>query len=158
MGMKAATIHELKQELQALPPAQLVTLCLRLARYKKDNKELLTYLLFEASSEQTYIESIKEMIDEGFAALANDNFYIAMKKLRKVLRTAAKFIRYTGSRQVEVEVLLHFCAQLKSSGLLQHTSTALANLYAQQQKKINKAITHLHEDLQFDYQRQAARL
>ena len=46
--MKASTVSELKEELKHLPPAQLLELCLRLARFKKENKELLTYLLFEA--------------------------------------------------------------------------------------------------------------
>ena len=47
--MKAASISEIKTELKGLPPAQLTELCLRLARFKKENKELLTYLLFEAN-------------------------------------------------------------------------------------------------------------
>ena len=49
--MKAATINELKQELQNIPPAKVTELCLRLARFKKENKELLTYLLFEENLE-----------------------------------------------------------------------------------------------------------
>ena len=40
--MKAATIHEIKQELVTLKPAALSELCLRLAKFKKENKELLT--------------------------------------------------------------------------------------------------------------------
>ena len=44
--MKAATIIELKQELNNTSPAIVSELCLRLARFKKENKELLTYLLF----------------------------------------------------------------------------------------------------------------
>ena len=46
--MKAATVHELKEELKHRSAAQLVELCNRLVRFKKENKELLTYLLFEA--------------------------------------------------------------------------------------------------------------
>ena len=56
--MKAATIHEIKQELNTTPPAALLDLCLRLAKYKKENKELLTFLLFEAHDEAAYIESV----------------------------------------------------------------------------------------------------
>jgi hypothetical protein len=62
--MKAASINEIKQELQSLPPSRLNELCLRLARFKKDNKELLTYLLFEAADETAYIESVKKEIDQ----------------------------------------------------------------------------------------------
>jgi hypothetical protein len=40
--MKTATIQEIKQELLALPHSELAELTLRLARSKKENKELLT--------------------------------------------------------------------------------------------------------------------
>ena len=50
--MKTASIQELKQELQATSQTKLLDLCLRLAKFKKENKELLTYLLFEAHDEE----------------------------------------------------------------------------------------------------------
>jgi hypothetical protein len=40
--MRSASIQEIKQELQQLKPAELVNTCIRLARFKKENKELLT--------------------------------------------------------------------------------------------------------------------
>jgi hypothetical protein len=43
--MKAASILELKQELQHTSSKEIVELCLRLARFKKENKELLTFFL-----------------------------------------------------------------------------------------------------------------
>ena len=69
--MKTASVQELKQELQSVPPARLLELCLRLARFKKENKELLTYLLFEAHDEEGYINSVNQVIDEGFAGVTN---------------------------------------------------------------------------------------
>lgn len=50
--MKTATIAELKSELGNVPAPQLAELCIRLAKFKKENKELLTYLLFEAYDEE----------------------------------------------------------------------------------------------------------
>jgi len=44
--MKAASSKEIKSALIEQSPTQLTELCLRLARFKKENKELLTYLLF----------------------------------------------------------------------------------------------------------------
>ena len=41
--MKPATVHQLKRELQTRTPDELLQLCLRLAKFKKENKELLTY-------------------------------------------------------------------------------------------------------------------
>ena len=54
-GMKAATLNEIKQELTNLPSTRVLDLCLRLGRFKKENKELLTYLLFEAHNIPEFI-------------------------------------------------------------------------------------------------------
>jgi hypothetical protein len=149
--MKAATIHEIKQELVTHSPSALTELCLRLAKFKKDNKELLTYLLFEASDEAAYIANVKKEMDLGFEELPKPNLYLTKKSLRKILRTTAKQIRYTGSAQAEVELLTHFCSKIRRSGIPIHTSTVLNNLYRQQLKKIRAAIATMHEDLQYDY-------
>lgn len=156
--MKAATVHEIKQELLDLPPTRLAELCLRLAKFKKDNKELLTYLLFEAADETAYIASIKKTIDEEFADLPKPNLYLTKKSLRKVLRVTAKQIRYTGSPQVEVELLTYFLRKLKDSGIRYGDSPVLLNLYNGQLKKVKGVIAGLHEDLQYDYLRQLAYL
>ena len=152
--MKAASIHEIKQELQSLPPARLAEICLRLAKFKKDNKELLTYLLFEATDEPAFIASIKKDIDEEFAGLPKPNLYLTKKSLRKVLRTTAKQIRYTGSSQTEVELLTYFLRKLRNSGIPYADSPVLVNLYRQQLKKVRGVIDGLHEDLQYDYLRE----
>jgi hypothetical protein len=151
--MKAASIHEIKQELQTLPPSRLTELCLRLARFKKDNKELLTYLLFEAADETAYVESVKKEIDGEFEELPKPNLYLTKKSLRKVLRVTARQIRYTGSPQTQVEVLTYFLRKLRQSGIPYQDSPVLVNLYKQQLKKIRTVIDSLHEDLQHDYRR-----
>jgi hypothetical protein len=157
--MKAATLHELKQELIHQPPKQLIELCLRLSRFKKENKELLTYLIFEADDEQAFIENVKADIDVEFAAIPRDNnLYLIKKSLRKILRTITKYIRFTGSKMVEVQLLLHYCKLIKESGIKIHKSTALANLYEMQLKKIKKALPSLHEDLQYDYGKELEKL
>jgi hypothetical protein len=152
--MKTASVHEIKQELVTNSDRSLVELCLRLAKYKKENKELLTYLLFESHNEEAYISEINSTISEEFESLdAKANLYFTKKSIRKILRIANKHIRYTGSKQAEVAVLIHFCAVLKESGIPFQKSTALDNLYKQQLKKINTALATLHEDIQYDFQR-----
>jgi len=151
--MKAASIQEIKQELKSQSPSELVEFCLRLAKFKKDNKELLTYLLFEAGDETTYIENVKKEIDGEFVELPKPNLYLTKKSLRKVLRNTAKQIRYTGSPQAEVELLTYFCRKIRSSGIPIKDSPVLTNLYRQQLKKINAVIATMHEDLQYDYLR-----
>ena len=156
--MKAASVIEIKQELKELNPAQLVELCLRLARFKKENKELLTFLLFEAHDLASYISSVKEQMDENFAEINTSNIYFAKKTLRKILRIANKYIRYTGSKEAEAEILLHYLTNFKGLKLSWHKSTALTNLYNAQIKKIKAAIDTMHEDLQHDYHRSVERL
>ncbi|TDW96301.1 hypothetical protein [Dinghuibacter silviterrae] len=151
--MNAATIHDLKKELATLPPAELVEACLRLAKYKKENKELLTFLLFEAHDLTGYMEGAKVEIREQLKEV-NTQPYLMKKTLRKVLRTTNKHIRYAASKEVEVELLLFFCKQIRADKIPIHRSTQMVNLFAQQLKKIRKALEGLHEDLQYDYERQ----
>ncbi|WP_438945273.1 hypothetical protein [Sediminibacterium sp.] len=152
--MKAATVHEIKQALMGNTAKELAELCLRLAKFKKENKELLTYLLFEANDEELYIREVQQEISSEMNQIdPGQNLYFAKKSIRKVLRIANKHIRYMGSKQAEVAILLHFCQCLKQSGIPFMKSTALNNLYQQQSKKIDKALSALHEDLQYDYRR-----
>lgn len=152
--MKTSSVSEIKQELLNTPQKQLIELCLQLAKYKKENKELLSYLLFESSDLETYIKNVKADIDEQFENINKDNLYFAKKSLRKILRVTLKYIRHTSSKQAEVELLIYFCNALKNSGIAMRKSTALTNLYNQQIKKIHKAIDTMHEDLQYDYLRE----
>ena len=151
--MKSASIQEIKQELRSLSPARLSELCLRLAKFKKDNKELLTYLLFESDDEAAYIDNVKKEMDEEFTGLPKPNLYLTKKSLRKVLRTTAKQIRYTASPQAEAELLTYFCRKLLDSRISFRDSPVLLNLYRQQLKKIRAVIATLHEDLQYDFLR-----
>lgn len=155
---RAATVHEIKQQLLQEPPMKLVEICLRLAKFKKENKELLTYLLFEADDEPAYIENIKKDVKQLFSAVNTTSLYFAKKTIRKILRIVNKHIRYIGNPQAETELLLFFCSVLKESGLQIEQNTALKNLYNGQLKKIGQAINKLHEDLQYDYSRKLDRI
>ena len=48
--MKAVTITAIQQELKHLSQTDLIDICLQLSKFKKENKELVTYLLFESSN------------------------------------------------------------------------------------------------------------
>ncbi len=152
--MKTASLKEIKTELSTLYPDQLLDICLHLAKYKKENKELLTYLLFEAGDEQLYIKDVKDFISEQFEDINKSNVYFIKKTLRKILRITNRYIKYSGSKQTEVELLIFFCKKIKSSGIPIQEKTALGNIYHRQIQKTYKAITSLHEDLQFDYSKE----
>lgn len=150
--MKAASVAEIKRELATLPDHEVMEICLRLAKFKKDNKELLTYLLYESRDEESYIQSIKRSIDEEMAVVNTSHMYFAKKTVRKVLRNATRLIRYSGSKQTEIEVLIHFCGAIQQLPLPLARGTVLSNIFERQLVKIRKAMSTLHEDLQADYQ------
>ncbi len=150
--MKPASISDLKKDLMNMSSVEVAELCIRLAKYKKENKELLTYLLYEAEHEETYIENIKKEVDQHFKEINYTNIYFAKKSMRKILRIINKYIRYSGLKQTEVELLIFYCLHLKNAKVSIHTSNALTNLYQRQIEKIKKSLATLHEDLQYDYQ------
>lgn len=156
--MKAATVKEIKDQLLELPQKDLVELCLKLSKFKKENKELLTYQLFEAHDEQGYTSSIYAALDILFAEVNTKSIYIAKKNLRKIVRTAARYIRYSNETSTEADVLIYVCSEIKKLPIDLSKSTALQNLYASQVKKIKKAVEGMHEDLQYDYLRQLKEL
>ena len=156
--MESVALNTIKKELNFLPPEQLAELCLRLSRYKRENKELLSYLLFEAHDEAAFIEKVKADVDEQFETMPKGNLYIVKKSLRKILKSINKFIKFSGIKQTDVELLIYFSIKLKAAGYTNTSNTLLTNLYDQQLIKINKAIEKLHEDLQFDYQKELERL
>jgi hypothetical protein len=149
--MKAATLKEIKTELSTLHPQMLIDICLRLAKYKKENKELLTYMLFDSNDESEYVKDVKSQIDELFIGVSKGNSYLAKKAVRKALRTANKYIKYSGSKQTELELTIFFCKKLRKSGLPLYANTVLGNIYMRQAVRIKKVLSLLHEDIQLDY-------
>jgi hypothetical protein len=149
--MKAATIKQIKDELSHSSQEELVNLCLRLSRFKKENKELLTYLLFESANEQAYIESIKQEVDEQFQLINTDSYFYIKKSVRKILRNLKKYIRYSLNKETEVELLIYFCKKLNEFQPSILNNVTLTNLYKRQILFVKNKIDTLHEDLQFDY-------
>ncbi|MBK5277474.1 MAG: hypothetical protein JJE09_01295 [Bacteroidia bacterium] len=152
--MTTASLSDIKKELHTLDQETIEGLCLRLAKYKKENKELLNYLLFEANNEQAYIENVKEELRELFKTIPTTNVYLIKKTLRKILRFANKQIKYSGIKQTELELRIFFCSKMKDARIPRLPGTVLFNLYQQQLKKIEDALTKLPEDLQTDYERE----
>jgi hypothetical protein len=149
--MKIASIITIKKELQHLPKEDLLELCLRLGKFKKENKALLTYLLFEAHDEDGYITSVKSSLDELFDGINTDSYFYMKKTIRKILRQIRVYSRYSNKKSTEVELLLYFCEQLNELRPSIHRNRTLSNLYQRQILALEKKISVLHEDLQYDY-------
>jgi hypothetical protein len=150
--MKAVSVTQIKKELEHLSSEELTELCLRLSKFKKENKELLTYLLFESHEEFGYIESVKAEVDVQFEMINTNSYFYIKKSVRKILRVIKKFARYSLKKETEVELLLHFCHKMKTFEPSIDNNVTLTNIYQRQLVLIKKTVGTLHEDLQYDYQ------
>ena len=151
MGLTAYNLQSVKKELQHLSSTQLADLCLRLAKYKKENKELLSYLLFEANSHDTYVEGIKQEMDTLFKELPS-HYYYAAKSMRKILKLITKHTKFMASKPAEIELLLHYCQEYVNHVDKRTSYKPLKQLLHKQLEKVAKLIATLHEDLQYDHQ------
>lgn len=129
-------------------------LTLRLARFKKENKELLTFLLYEAHDVNGFVQQVKQEMDDEFLRMNRDTIYLAKKSLRKILRIIGKYSRYIGTTEAEIELLVHFINNIHKSNIPYRGGAVISNLYDTQLRKIEKLIGELDEDLQYDWRRE----
>jgi len=149
--MKAPTITQLEKELKTRSPKEVLAICVRLAKHKKENKELLTYLLYGNSDEQEYIAEVKEKINDLFVEINRKTVYTTKKGLQRVVRNMNKLIKYSKNRQTEIEIRIYFCNKVREARIPLNSSTVIRNLYYREVEKIKVIHSKLHEDLQMDY-------
>jgi hypothetical protein len=150
MSITTYGLQDIKKEMQHLRPEQMTELFLRLARYKKENKELLAYLLFEADNEVTFIEKVKAEAGFMFSQLPVHS-YNAAKSMRKILRLLSKYTKFMGSKEAEIDLLLNFCTNYIQYGDRKSSYKPLRLILIRQIIKIKTLIGKLHEDMQYDY-------
>jgi hypothetical protein len=149
--MKSFTISQLQKELVTRPQKELVELCVRLAKHKKENKELLTYLLFDANNEKTYLEDSKKELDDLFVEINRKTTYTTKKGLQKIVRNMNRLIKFSNNKQTEIDLRIYFCKKVRSQRIPIDASAVINNLYYREIEKIKTTFSKLHEDLQFDY-------
>ena len=149
--MKPAGVKAIKGELKLRSREELIELCLNLSKFKKENKELLTYLLFEADDENYFIKGIKEEIKTQFEEVNRKSYYYVKKSIRKILRNTKKNIRYSKKKQTEVELILFFCKMLREFSPSIKKSIPLSKIFEREILRIQKIILSLDPDLQYDY-------
>ena len=149
--MKPAGVKAIKEELKIRSRGELTELCLNLSKFKKENKELLTYLLFEVGDENYFIQGIKEEIKTQFEEVNRKSYYYVKKSIRKILRNTKKNIRYSKKKQTEVELILFFCKMLGEFSPSIKKSIPLTNIFEREIQRVQKVILSLDPDLQYDY-------
>lgn len=149
--MNTANVKQLKTELNTIDRTELIDIVLRLSKFKKENKELLTYLLFEADNEQYFVKEIKLEVDDAFKSINTTSYFYIKKSIRRILKTIKTYIRYSNVKETEVELLLYFCKKLRAMKPSITKNQQLINIFSREIKTIEKKISTLHEDLQYDY-------
>jgi hypothetical protein len=148
--MEIRSISDIKKEMKELSKEQLIDLCFALGKYKVDNKAYLNYLLFDAHDPESFIRAAKTETDELFAEITQTNLYLVKKSLRKILRIIGRYAKYTGSKEKEAELIIYFLQKMKHSEIPWEKNKVLVNLYNTQVKRVQSALSKLHEDLQYD--------
>ena len=150
--MKAANVKVIAKALGELDSSQRLEVILSLSKFKKENKEYLSYLLFEKADEDNYIANIKLEMDEMFEGINTSHYYYMKKSIRKIQRSIKTYVRYSKKKTTEVELLIYFCEKMLEIEPSIKSNQVILNIYLRQRELINKAISCLHEDLRFDYQ------
>lgn len=149
--MKASSISQIKKELKYASKEELIEIVLRIGKYKVENKELLSYLLFDSSDEQGYIDKIKVYMDFQFEIINRENYYFIKKSVRKILRVTKRFIKYSKNIETETTLLIHFCKNLEEMDPSYKYNQVLLNMYFRQLNLIEKNLEKMHEDLSYDF-------
>jgi len=155
--MEKVSLSDIRKELSFASKEELVSICLRMARLKKENKEHLAYLLF-SKDEAVFIAEINEEITLAMHDLRNINTFQAKKVLQKTLRTITKNKKFCLSKVYEMEVMLHFVREMEQKKVPYSSSSYLFQFYAKQVIKLGKILPGLDEDLQTDYQSEVEEL
>lgn len=156
--MKAATLNQIKKELETIAPPKLMALTLQLIKYKTENKELISYLLFDEDDQSTYISDIKHDISEMLSTIKGMPPYMVKRTLRKALKFIAKYSKYMGSKDAEAELLIHFCRIVHQAGISRYTYKAVLNIYTNTLLKVQKLLPNVHEDLKTDFEEEIINL
>jgi hypothetical protein len=156
--MKSHSINEIQKELKNFDHKELLELCMRLAKHKKENKEFLSYLLFDINDEKEYLEKVIKEIDVLFDEINRKNTYTTKKGLQKIVRNLTKFIKNSNKKDTEIAVRIYFCKKIRLSRINLDTSKIINNLYYREIDKIKTAYFKLHEDIQYDFKTELEKL
>ncbi len=150
-------IHLLKKELNLRSQKELVEVCLSMAKLKTENKEMLTYLLFDAEDPLAYAQRVKSEILLQFEAVTG-HYYYSTKSLRKTLRLINKYSRFTKFKQGETELLLYFSELYLKIIPAEIKHLPLLGLQYRSLSKAVGLIQKMQEDLQYDYSLEYSKL
>lgn len=139
-----------KKEIAKLDVKTVADICIRLAKYKTENKEFLNYLLFYSFDNEPYINDLKFDITNTFL-LYKQNDYTYTKIIKSLLTRLNKHLKFIADKTREAEIIAQFCAAFINKIDVRSYNSGLIQVLYRQFVRLQKVVLKLDEDLQFDY-------
>ncbi len=156
--MNVLSIGEVKKNLKHLTDDELSALLIKLAKYKKVNKEYLSFLLLNESNEDLYVEEVKEHLTELLDNINQSSIQYAKKTLRKVLRVLKQCSAFSEKDVTQLELSVFFCNELNKLQRSIRNHSIVQGMYNREVTKIDKIMKCMHEDLVADYETEWSQL
>jgi hypothetical protein len=144
-------LSDLKKELADLSKPELIKLCLRVAKLKRENKELLSYLIFDSEDPLFYAQKLKPEIKEVFEQPFQHAYYLT-KSIRKVMRIITKYYRFTSNKQGETELLIYLVEEFYQSWRYEYRYQALGKVIFRCLEKAQSNLKKIDEDFRADFE------
>jgi hypothetical protein len=150
--MQLPSLAAIKKELNNLDSKELTDIIIELSKFTRDNKAYLYFKLFERDNPRLFVEMVQEELETEFQKANTKHYYVAKKSAQAIRRKLNKNLKLTKDKIIQIELISYFCVKLKAYGYLDFHHPVIDNLYNVQVGKIEKLVSGLHEDLQYDYQ------
>lgn len=144
-------LSDLKKELLELSKPELIQLCLRVAKLKRENKELLAYLIFDSGDPLFYAQKLKPEIKEVFEQPFQHAYYLT-KSMRKAMRLITKYYRFTSNKQGETELLIYLVEEFYLSWRNEYRYQALGKVIFRCLEKAQSNLKKIDEDFRADFE------
>jgi hypothetical protein len=144
-------LSDLKKELLELSKPELIQLCLRVAKLKRENKELLAYLIFDSDDPLFYAQKLKPEIKEVFEQPFQHAYYLT-KSIRKAMRLITKYYRFTSNKQGETELLIYLVEEFYLSWRNEYRYQALGKVIYRCLEKAQSNLKKIDEDFRADFE------
>ena len=144
-------LSDLKKELSELSKPDLIKLCLRVAKLKRENKELLAYLIFDSEDPLFYAQKLKPEIKEVFEQPFQHAYYLT-KSIRKAMRLITKYYRFTSNKQGETELLIYLVEEFYQSWRNEYRYQALGKVIFRCLEKAQSNLKKIDEDFRADFE------
>lgn len=151
--IEKVALADIKQALQQATPNELRDLCVRLARFKQDNKQLLHYALFYQDRPEVFIEEVNVRLKEAVETFNYSHAYWVKKGLRKWQRQVNLLGRISGEPWVQAKLQGMYALACYEAASKVAATEVLTNLCAQATKKFYAQVAKLEADWQHDLTR-----